>query len=63
MPVKQMAWPSGAQVGLRISSTSGIWISRSHRPLCASKIASAGRPDVTVATAICWLALSHAPAE
>ena len=32
-------------------------------PLCASKMASAARPDITVPTAICRLALSHAPAE
>ena len=63
MPVKQIARPSGDQVGLKISSTSGSGTSRSLFPLCASKIASAGRPEVTVAIAMRWLAASHAPAE
>jgi hypothetical protein len=63
MPVNAMAFPSGAQVGFRISSTSGMGISRVREPLCASKIARAARPVVTVATAICRLVLSQAPAE
>ena len=63
MPVKQTAWPSGAHVGLITSSTSGIATSRSLFPLCASKMASAGRPPVTVAIAMRLLALSQAPAE
>ena len=54
---------TGAHVGCMISSTSGTSTSRVTPPRCASKIASAARPDVTVATAIFSLALSHAPVD
>ena len=63
MPVKAMARPSGAHVGLKISSTSVSGTSRCLSPLCALKMASAARPEVTVAIAIRSLALSQAPAE
>ncbi len=55
--------PSGAQLGLKISSTPGSGTSRSLSPVLALKMASAGLPAVTVAMAMRSLARSHAPAE
>ena len=64
MPVKQIAWPSGAQVGLKISSTSGdldlallvaaLRVEDGQRRPCRSS---------TVAIAMRSLSASHAPAE
>ena len=56
MAVKATERPSGAHVGLKISSTPGSGTSRSLLPLLALKMASAGFPAVTVAMAIRSLA-------
>ncbi len=63
MPVKQIALPSGDHVGLKISSSSAMAISRRLSPLATSKTTSVGFPAATVAMASCWLTASQAPAE
>ena len=51
MPVKAIACPSGAHVGLKISSRVSMGISRSLSPLCVEYTERWGRPDATVAMA------------
>ena len=63
MPVNAIALPSGAHVGLKISSTPrkldlALLVARSR-----VEDGERRRPSVTVAIAMRWLSASHAPAE